>query len=72
MEISKYLRQHARTVVGKSQFFVNSFVKALEIYLPVILFSIQIILNLFFLSLYFCLKGLKKLIDKKHLATESL
>jgi len=30
MEISKYLRQHARTIAGKSQFFVNSFAKALE------------------------------------------
>jgi chaperonin GroEL (HSP60 family) len=47
MEISKYLRQHARTIAGKSQFFVNSFAKALEVYHPVILISIQIILNLF-------------------------
>lgn len=33
MEVSKYLRQHARTIVGKSQFFVNSFAiaKALEV-----------------------------------------
>lgn len=31
MEISKYLRQHARTIAGKSQFFVNSFAKALEV-----------------------------------------
>jgi hypothetical protein len=32
MEISKYLRQHARTIAGKSQFFVNSFAKALEVH----------------------------------------
>jgi hypothetical protein len=38
MEISKYLRQHARTIAGKSQFFVNSFAKALEVYLPGTLF----------------------------------
>ncbi|GJM97626.1 hypothetical protein PR202_ga14564 [Eleusine coracana subsp. coracana] len=31
MEVSKYLRQHARTIAGKSQFFVNSFAKALEV-----------------------------------------
>lgn len=31
MEISKYLRLHARTIAGKSQFFVNSFAKALEV-----------------------------------------
>ncbi|EEC81211.1 hypothetical protein OsI_24243 [Oryza sativa Indica Group] len=28
---SKYLRQHARTIAGKSQFFVNSYAKALEV-----------------------------------------
>ncbi|XP_062229633.1 T-complex protein 1 subunit eta-like [Phragmites australis] len=31
MEISRYLRQHARSIAGKSQFFVNSFAKALEV-----------------------------------------
>nr|CAB3468837.1 unnamed protein product [Digitaria exilis] len=31
MEVSKYLRQQARTIAGKSQFFVNSFAKALEV-----------------------------------------
>nr|BAD28030.1 chaperonin-like [Oryza sativa Japonica Group]BAD28175.1 chaperonin-like [Oryza sativa Japonica Group] len=30
MEVSKYLRRHARTIVVKSQFFVHSFAKALE------------------------------------------
>ncbi|KAL6544274.1 T-complex protein 1 subunit eta [Orobanche gracilis] len=30
MEISRYLRQHARTIAGKSQFFINSYAKALE------------------------------------------
>jgi hypothetical protein len=44
MEISKYLRQHSRTIAGKSQFFVNSFAKALEVYLPGTLFSINIVL----------------------------
>ncbi|KAJ6927669.1 T-complex protein 1 subunit eta [Populus alba x Populus x berolinensis] len=31
MEISRYLRQHARTIAGKSQLFINSYAKALEI-----------------------------------------
>ncbi|KAF3951694.1 hypothetical protein CMV_022681 [Castanea mollissima] len=30
MEISRYLRQHARTIAGKSQLFINSYAKALE------------------------------------------
>jgi chaperonin GroEL (HSP60 family) len=38
MEVSKYLRQHARTIAGKSQFFVNSFAKALEVYSWLVLF----------------------------------
>uniref|UniRef100_M4F161 T-complex protein 1 subunit eta n=1 Tax=Brassica campestris TaxID=3711 RepID=M4F161_BRACM len=31
MEISKYLRQHSRTIAGKSQLFINSYAKALEV-----------------------------------------
>nr|GMD12879.1 T-complex protein 1 subunit eta [Ipomoea batatas] len=31
MEISRYLRQHSRTIKGKSQLFINSYAKALEI-----------------------------------------
>uniref|UniRef100_A0A453NDU9 T-complex protein 1 subunit eta n=1 Tax=Aegilops tauschii subsp. strangulata TaxID=200361 RepID=A0A453NDU9_AEGTS len=31
MEISKHLRLHARSIAGKSQVFVNSFAKALEV-----------------------------------------
>ncbi|KAJ4783833.1 T-complex protein 1 subunit eta [Rhynchospora pubera] len=31
MEISKYLRQHARTIAGKSQLFINAYAKALEV-----------------------------------------
>lgn len=31
MEISRYLRQHARTIAGKSQLFINSYAKALEV-----------------------------------------
>merc|ERR1711871_1385667 len=31
MELSRLLRQHARTIHGKSQFFVNAFAKALEV-----------------------------------------
>ncbi|THG07145.1 hypothetical protein TEA_019245 [Camellia sinensis var. sinensis] len=31
MEISRYLRQHARTISGKSQLFINSYAKALEV-----------------------------------------
>ncbi|XP_020871806.1 T-complex protein 1 subunit eta [Arabidopsis lyrata subsp. lyrata] len=31
MEISKYLRQHSRTIAWKSQLFINSYAKALEI-----------------------------------------
>ncbi|CAA7407684.1 unnamed protein product [Spirodela intermedia] len=31
MEISRYLRQHSRTIAGKSQLFINSYAKALEI-----------------------------------------
>ncbi|XP_059659738.1 T-complex protein 1 subunit eta isoform X1 [Cornus florida] len=31
MEISRYLRQHARTIAGKSQLFINSYAKAFEI-----------------------------------------
>ncbi|CAH8253287.1 unnamed protein product [Arabidopsis lyrata] len=30
MEISKYLRQHSRTIAWKSQLFINSYAKALE------------------------------------------
>jgi T-complex protein 1 subunit eta len=33
MEISKYLRQHARTIAGKSQLFINAYAKALEVLL---------------------------------------
>lgn len=32
MEISRYLRQHSRTIAGKSQLFINSYAKALEVY----------------------------------------
>lgn len=31
MEISRYLRQHARTIAGKSLLFINSYAKALEV-----------------------------------------
>lgn len=31
MELSKGLRDHARTIAGKSQLFINSFAKALEV-----------------------------------------
>ncbi|KMZ74086.1 T-complex protein 1 subunit eta [Zostera marina] len=31
MEISRYLRHHARTIAGKSQLFINSYAKALEV-----------------------------------------
>ncbi|KAJ4898185.1 T-complex protein 1 subunit eta [Raphanus sativus] len=31
MEVSKYLRQHSRTIAGKSQLFINSYAKALEV-----------------------------------------
>nr|GMD17693.1 T-complex protein 1 subunit eta [Ipomoea batatas] len=31
MEINRYLRQHSRTIKGKSQLFINSYAKALEI-----------------------------------------
>jgi chaperonin GroEL (HSP60 family) len=31
MEISKYLRDHARTISGKQQMLINAFAKALEI-----------------------------------------
>ena len=31
MEISRYLRQYARTIAGKSQLFINSYAKALEV-----------------------------------------
>ncbi|KAH7436362.1 hypothetical protein KP509_05G016500 [Ceratopteris richardii] len=31
MELSKYLRQHSRTIAGKSQLFINSYAKALEV-----------------------------------------
>lgn len=37
MEISKYLRQHSRTIAGKSQLFINSYAKALEVRLLVCL-----------------------------------
>ncbi|KAG8375506.1 hypothetical protein BUALT_Bualt10G0106900 [Buddleja alternifolia] len=30
-EISRFLRQHARTIAGKSQLFINSYAKALEV-----------------------------------------
>mmetsp|Transcript_5486 Transcript_5486/g.7411 ORF Transcript_5486/g.7411 Transcript_5486/m.7411 type:complete len:570 (+) Transcript_5486:154-1863(+) len=31
MELSRYLREHARTIPGKSQLFINAFAKALEV-----------------------------------------
>ena len=31
MELSRYLRQHARSVEGKAQLIINSFAKALEV-----------------------------------------
>lgn len=31
MEISRFLRHHARTIQGKSQLFINSYAKALEV-----------------------------------------
>ena len=31
MEISRYLRSHARTIAGKAQLFINAFAKALEV-----------------------------------------
>ncbi|KAF6146602.1 hypothetical protein GIB67_008888 [Kingdonia uniflora] len=31
MEISRYLRQHARTIAGKSQLFINALAKVLEV-----------------------------------------
>ncbi|KAG0565928.1 hypothetical protein M758_7G023100 [Ceratodon purpureus] len=31
MELSRFLRQHARTIAGKSQLFINSYAKALEV-----------------------------------------
>ncbi|KAF6152159.1 hypothetical protein GIB67_005805, partial [Kingdonia uniflora] len=31
MEISRYLRQHSRTIVAKSQLFINAYAKALEV-----------------------------------------
>jgi len=31
MELSRLLRQHAKTIHGKSQFFVNAYAKALEV-----------------------------------------
>lgn len=39
MEISRYLRQHARTIAGKSQLFINSYAKALEVCILEIEFS---------------------------------
>ncbi|GFP81488.1 T-complex protein 1 subunit eta [Phtheirospermum japonicum] len=40
MEISRYLRQHARTIAGKSQLFINSYAKALEVNLVEMNFSV--------------------------------
>eukprot|EP00897_Mesotaenium_endlicherianum_P011061 jgi/Mesen1/9984/ME000072S09395 len=31
MEVSKHLRQHARSIAGKAQLFINSYAKALEV-----------------------------------------
>ncbi|KAK9840343.1 hypothetical protein WJX74_007905 [Apatococcus lobatus] len=31
MQLSRYLRDHARTIAGKSQLFINAFAKALEV-----------------------------------------
>lgn len=31
MEVSRALREHARTIPGKSQLFINSFAKAMEV-----------------------------------------
>lgn len=42
MEISRYLRQHARTIAGKSQLFINSYAKALEVDVIVIYFTMHV------------------------------
>lgn len=47
MEISRYLRQHARTIAGKSQLFMNSYAKALEV-------SVFGIWVLFTVAIYVC------------------
>jgi T-complex protein 1 subunit eta len=31
MELSRYLREHLRTISGKTQFVINGFAKALEV-----------------------------------------
>lgn len=74
MEISRYLRQHARTIAGKSQLFINSYAKALEV-------STTVIYNLVLLSTFkkkktlhtqahmgdfFYLKGLDCLFGRPH------
>ena len=43
MEISRYLRQHARTIAGKSQLFINSYAKALEVGSVCLLLSMNMI-----------------------------
>lgn len=50
MEISRYLRQHARTIAGKSQLFINSYAKALEVCL--LGFCILVYLEMVWLTVY--------------------
>lgn len=58
MEISRYLRQHARTIAGKSQLFINSYAKALEV-------STTVIFNLVLLSTF--QKKKKKIYTQAHM-----
>lgn len=52
MEISRYLRQHARTIAGKSQLFINSYAKALEVCILEIEFSFQLSCEVIFSCIF--------------------
>ena len=55
MEVSRYLRQHARTIAGKSQLFINSYAKALEVrdsiinclWISLLLVALQLYIRIF-------------------------
>ncbi|WMV34747.1 hypothetical protein MTR67_028132 [Solanum verrucosum] len=60
MEISRFLRHHARTIQGKSQLFINSYAKALEV---AILFHFALTEKLF--AVVFFIRKICKIIPRQ-------
>lgn len=42
MELSRYLRDKAREIAGRSQFFINSYAKALEVRILALLVKLAV------------------------------